>query len=166
MFLVFPLLTFAAIWGILSMVHCTGALHNGRRLSIGEPNPVSPSAGLLTAFGLVLLALRQQGCVVRTQNRPKFLVEGCYAVFPERQGAKTRKTPQGISADIFKEFSAVLVPCRPGKPGWVRFPYAYPHHPKGGDGHANYIDLSHSSMDCDDQGKTQKPPPWPVTVSI
>ncbi len=64
-------------------------------LSIGEPNPVSPSAGLLSAFAFVLLALRQQGRVVRTQKQPKFLAGGCFAVFLVRQGVKTRKTPQG-----------------------------------------------------------------------
>ena len=40
-----------------------------------------------------------------------------------------------------------------------------PHHPKGGDGHANYIDLPYPLLDCDDQGKKQKPPLGQVTVS-
>jgi len=76
-------------------------------------NPASPSAGLLSAFCLVLLALRQQGCVVRTENRTKILAEGCEAVSPDRQSGKARKTPQGISVDIFKAFSAALALCRP-----------------------------------------------------
>ena len=33
------------------------------------------------------------------------------------------------------------------------------------DGHANYIDLSHPALDCDDQSKKQKPPLGKVTVS-
>ena len=37
--------------------------------------------------------------------------------------------------------------------------------PERGDGHANYIDLSHSALDCDDQSKKQKPPLGKVTVS-
>ena len=41
-----------------------------------------------------------------------------------------------------------------------------PHHLKGGDGYANYIDVPCSSMDSYDQSKKQKPPLWQVTVSI
>ena len=37
--------------------------------------------------------------------------------------------------------------------------------PERGDDHANYIDLSHSQLDCDDQSKKQKPPLGQVTVS-
>ncbi len=37
--------------------------------------------------------------------------------------------------------------------------------PERGDDYANYIDLSHSQLDCDDQSKKQKPPLGQVTVS-
>ena len=72
--------------------------------------------------------------------------------------------------DFFIDFSVGLWDTDDGAlskaPGAAQRQAVYHTTHKGGDGYANYIDVSCSLLDDNGQSKQQKPPLWQVTVSI
>ncbi len=90
-----------------------------------ESNTHRISAALFGSFGLVVLALRQQGCVLRDQNPlniPRRNVRSSFAVADFRPDEKldagnTRRIAKG-NCDVWAEI-------RPSKPMRVRLPLDY-----------------------------------------
>ena len=87
-----------------------------------ELNTHRISAALFGSFGLVVLALRQQGCVLRIQNPANISRRNVRSSFAGADFCPDEKLDAGNTWRIAKDNYEVWAEIRPAKPIRVRLP--------------------------------------------
>jgi len=87
-----------------------------------ESNTHRISAALFGAFGLVVLALRQQGCVRPIQNRANISRRNVRSSFAGADFRSDEKLDAGNTRRIAKDNCDIWAEIRPSKPMRVRLP--------------------------------------------
>ena len=87
-----------------------------------ESNTHRISAALFGSFGLVVLALRQQVCVLRTQNSTSISRRNVRSSFDGADFRPDEKLDAGNTLRIAKDNCDVWAEIRPAKPMRVRLP--------------------------------------------
>lgn len=87
-----------------------------------ELNTHRISVALFGSFGLVVLALRQQGCVLRIQNPSNIPRRNVRISFAGADLRTDKTLAAGNTVRIAKDNADVWAEIRPSKPMWVQLP--------------------------------------------